>query len=406
MLLSFFAGAGFLDLGFEISGYRLSFVNEIDTEFLRSYRYARSRMAAAGLLAFDDDEEKYYPGNICELLQGEGRDLIDQRMREAKRSPLVGFIGGPPCPDFSIGGKNRGGQGHHGVLTEKYVSLICQQQPDFFVLENVKGLVSTKKHREFLEERKKELRLARFWLTQRVVNALAYGVPQNRERVVLIGLKPTLVRSLGVLSEADLELMYPWQRVAQYNATRVKRLRWPGREPFEEGIERYASGYPGIIRELTVQYWFDKNDVTTHDNSVQWFAPRRGVARFESVCEGDDSRKSFKRLHRWRYSPAACYGNNEVHLHPFRARRLNLAEALAIQSLPREFALPLDVTLTKAFKMVGNGVPFLLALGIARSLLDFLQGSFEEDDMTKLDKLHGSDPSRQLGLAPKPEDRQ
>ncbi len=43
----------------------------------------------------------------------------------------------------------------------------------------------------------------------------------------------------------------------------------------------------------------------------------------------------YKRLHRWRYSPTACYGNNEVHLHPYKPRRISVAEALAIQSLPQ-----------------------------------------------------------------------
>lgn len=47
-------------------------------------------------------------------------------------------------------------------------------------------------------------------------------------------------------------------------------------------------------------------------------------------------KKSYKRFHRWCYSPTACYGKNEVHLHLYRARRLSAAEALAIQSLPKK----------------------------------------------------------------------
>ncbi|MBE9201384.1 DNA cytosine methyltransferase [Nodularia sp. LEGE 06071] len=57
--------------------------------------------------------------------------------------------------------------------------------------------------------------------------------------------------------------------------------------------------------------------------------------RFTAIDEGDVSNKSFKRPHRWRYSPTACYGNNEVHLHPYQVRRISVAEALAIQSLPK-----------------------------------------------------------------------
>ena len=92
-----------------------------------------------------------------------------------------------------------------------------------------------------------------------------------------------------------------------------------------------------------------------------------------SIAEGDDSRKSYKRLHRWRYSPTVAYGNNEVHLHPYKARRLTVAEALALQSLPKEFSLPPEMSLTDKFKTTGNGVPFKLSSGIAKTIYDFLE---------------------------------
>ena len=88
--------------------------------------------------------------------------------------------------------------------------------------------------------------------------------------------------------------------------------------------------------------------------------------------QGESAGKSFKRLHRWRYSPTAAYGNNEVHLHPYLPRRISVAEALAIQSLPESFSLPSDLPLSAKFKMVGNGVPYLLALGIATELREWL----------------------------------
>lgn len=91
-----------------------------------------------------------------------------------------------------------------------------------------------------------------------------------------------------------------------------------------------------------------------------------------TVQEGDDSKKSYKRIHRWRYSPTVCYGNNEVHLHPYKERRLTVAEALSLQSLPKEFALPPEMSLTDKFKTTGNGVPFLLAQGIAKTIEDYL----------------------------------
>ncbi|XQK39965.1 DNA cytosine methyltransferase [Escherichia coli] len=112
-----------------------------------------------------------------------------------------------------------------------------------------------------------------------------------------------------------------------------------------------------------------------------YLRPELGLARFQSVEEGDDSKKSYKRLHRWRYSPTAAYGNNEVHLHPYKPRRITVAEALAIQSLPKNFELPGDMTLSNMFKTVGNGVPYIAALGIAQSILQHLGYSNEDNSI-------------------------
>src|SRR6202008_125108 len=97
--------------------------------------------------------------------------------------------------------------------------------------------------------------------------------------------------------------------------------------------------------ELTVEYWFRKNNVLAHPNGKHYFTPRAGLSKFLTIAEGDDLKKSYKRLHRWRYSPTAAYGNNEVHLHPYKARRISVAEALAIQSLPKEFVIPGNISL-------------------------------------------------------------
>ncbi|EMS7679204.1 DNA cytosine methyltransferase, partial [Vibrio vulnificus] len=93
----------------------------------------------------------------------------------------------------------------------------------------------------------------------------------------------------------------------------------------------------------------------------------------KTIQEGDDSKKSFKRLHRFRYSPTAAYGNNEVHLHPYKSRRLSAAEALAIQSLPKEFQLPPKMTLSDMFKTIGNGVPYLASEALAKTIRTYLE---------------------------------
>ncbi|WP_350343260.1 DNA cytosine methyltransferase [Proteinivorax tanatarense] len=362
-IFSFFSGSGFLDLGFETNGFEIVFVNEIDPEFMRAYQYSRQQ------IGMNPPVYGYDNGDINAFLNEETKrnELINNINAVKDSGELVGFIGGPPCPDFSVGGKNRGREGENGKLSLSYINLIIQRQPDFFLFENVKGLWKTKRHRQFYDELKIMLHNAGYKTTEKLVNALEFGVPQDRERILLFGVKSELLdnsRRGGTLVD------FPWQSRQIYTMEDINRYDWPEPQDFLEGGERPMPS--GIPRELTVQHWFETNHVNTHPNAKHYFTPRAGLPKMQRYQEGDSSKKSYKRLHRWRYSPTAAYGNNEVHLHPYYARRLSVAEVLAIQSLPENFVLPPDMSLTSMFKTIGNGVPYILSSGIARTINDYL----------------------------------
>ena len=147
-LFSFFSGSGFLDLGFEQASpnYHVMFANELSPSFARVYKYNRSKREEA------IDDSSFIIGSIDDFFveASKPRTILTNKLAEArKQNDFVGFVGGPPCPDFSVAGKQRGEHGVHGRLSQSYVNLIIEQQPDFFVFENVKGLVQTEKHREF-----------------------------------------------------------------------------------------------------------------------------------------------------------------------------------------------------------------------------------------------------------------
>jgi DNA (cytosine-5)-methyltransferase 1 len=163
---------------------------------------------------------------------------------------------------------------------------------------------------------------------------------------------------------------FPWKKHILYPQNQVFAYPWNQCEQFQE--DSLIPCPENIPQQLTVEYWFRKNHVLNHPNAKHYFQTRAGKIKFATIKEGDDSKKSFKRLHRWRYSPTACYGNNEVHLHPYKIRRISVAEALAIQSLPADFSLPENMSLTNMFKTVGNGVPYLAAKSLAQTILDFL----------------------------------
>ncbi|MEZ9785080.1 DNA cytosine methyltransferase [Vibrio breoganii] len=368
-IFSFFTGSGFLDLGFEKAGFQTAAVNEFHGPFLNAYKHSRK------VMSLPEPQFGHYHCSVEEFI-GDGEhveSLIEQVAQLQSEREMVGFIGGPPCPDFSVGGKNKGHKGENGRLSRTYIDAIIQHQPDFFLFENVKGLWRTKRHREFYEQLKSDLRDAGYILTDHLVNCIQYGAPQDRDRILMFGIKKEHVASQ--LDASSLEAMaipeelFAWEsRMLFRRDEALKVPAWPATAPFNEDV---ASVMPeGLVDSLTIEYWFEKNDVLNHPNTDAFFTPKSD--KFQLVEEGDTSKKSFKRLHRWRYSPTAAYGNNEVHLHPYKARRLSAAEALAIQSLPKEFELPAAMTLSDKFKTIGNGVPYLAAFGIAKTIKDFM----------------------------------
>ncbi|MCL2485896.1 MAG: DNA cytosine methyltransferase, partial [Endomicrobia bacterium] len=325
-IFSFFSGLGFLDLGFEKAGFKIAFVNEFEEEFLNAYRYARRHYS---------EYPKYGYSNldITNLLNDRIWKHNLSGFNKDRKKKIIGFIGGPPCQDFSVSGKNEGANGKRGVLTKVYVQLIIKRKPDFFVLENVKGLYKTKKHKLFYDTLKKKLEVAGYNLFDSVENALEYGVPQDRERLLLIGFRK---RKFNKISHFNLN------KHKKYKKEIIFQALWAEEDNFKEnGMSECPKD---IIADLTVEHWFQKNDVYNHANGTDCFNIR-SKNRFYTVKEGDTKRKSFKRLHRWRFSPTAAYGNNEVHLHPYKPRRLSVAEALAIQSLPKEFTLSPEISL-------------------------------------------------------------
>lgn len=356
-IFSFFSGVGFLDLGFENAGFSIDFVNEVNKTFLYSYKYARGDCSHKPLYGYSDKD-------IREYLKDEVWD--NQFSNYEKDKELIGFIGGPPCPDFSTAGKNRGEKGLNGQLTYTYVSLICKRLPDFFVLENVAGLYRTQKHRIFYERMKRKLYSAGYSLFDSIENALEYGVPQNRERLILVGFRR---------ARFGRNIKFQLGNNKKYKLSDINNIEWPGVTMFKEGSELLP--YDNRFIDLTVEYWFRVNNVQNHINGNDVFKVKN-LIRFLEIQEGDVTRKSFKRLHRWRYAPTAAFGNNEVHLHPYYARRISVAEALAIQSLPIGFKVPIDISLSSKFKMVGNGVPYLLSLGVARDISEFIKYFLQE----------------------------
>lgn len=371
VIFSFFSGVGILDLAFEKNGYEIVFVNEYKKCFIEAYKFSRKNLQI--------QEPRLGYSNKSAMIYTKGKNkkrLIRMIQEEKEKGNVVGFIGGPPCPDFSVGGKNRGVTGENGRLTKTYFDLIVRCKPDFFLFENVKGLVKTEKHKMFYNEMKMKVTHSGYVISDKVVNALSYGVPQFRERILMVGFGENIFRRKSIYNVDERNYFnFPWEKYKQFEIDKILRLNWPVAEEFEENSNR--DFIYDVPESLTVEYWFRRNHVMEHPNQNRVFSVKGGLDKMRRILEGDTKRKSFKRLHRWRYSPTAAYGNNEVHLHPYKVRRLSVAEAMAIQSLPENFILPNDISLTAMFKMIGNGVPYLMAECIAKTLKELVSQIYD-----------------------------
>ena len=361
-LLSFFSGGGFLDLGFEMAGFDIRWANEIEENYASIYH--------SGISAWRTGTEQHFAPIPHINLDNIEKLSKKQILREAfgSLSPsFFGVIGGPPCQDFTSSGRNEGFNGERGRHTQNYADLICELRPSFFLMENVPGL-HKKKHRKHFDRIVTQLETSQpgYVTSAKILSALELGIPQNRDRLFLLGFRKDLIRdNLALMSLlGNAHDWFDWPQPSFHDA---KNLNWPQTNPF--GDQNVACPV-GIPLGLTV-YNLLKDDAESLPNGKDAFMPYSD--KFYLIAEGDVSGKSFKRLHRYRYSPTVWYGNNEVHLHPWKPRRLTVREALRIQTVPDEYVMPSNSSLTDKFRVISNGVPTEMARQIAKAILKYIQ---------------------------------
>ena len=360
-VLSFFTGGGFFDLGFKQAGFRICWTNELCPSFIRLYEHGMSSWCT--LTGNKTETRITNTESICDLWPR----LVLEEAFGGRPSGEFGVIGGPPCPDFSNGGTHAGGNGSNGTLTSEFVDMICGLLPSFFIIENVAGLYRFRKHRTFLNRKVSQLREHGYAVDYKILNALELGVPQNRERLFVVGFKRSMAqRAIRRKLNATETGWFSWPTIEAYAGARA--LSWPETSPFGQKPDKPTevpfelSVYPALL---------GNGDPEKIANGREFF--NAYSRKFKEVREGDVARKSFKRLHRYRFSPTAWYGNQEVHLHPWKARRLSVREALRIQTVPDEYILPDGESLSAKFKMICNGVPCVMAFHLAKSVKTFLK---------------------------------
>lgn len=363
-LISFFTGGGFLDLGFEQAGFDIRWTNEHNAVFASIYSHGMTTWRRS-----TNPHARKAKISSTESIAALHPDDVLAQAFSCIRPELFGVIGGPPCTDFSNGGRHEGHDGHAGRMTSVYVSMLRRLQPSFFLLENVPNLASHPRHKAIFEKLLASLDKAGFSVIIKTLNALEYGVPQERRRLFVIGFSREVLRSWfpdAAHPKRMLQMHFQWPEKTHPDAK--TKYVWPTTSAF--------GGTPAQPADLPLdlcawQAVCQLPNPETLVNGREFFAPYS--AKFSEIKEGDVSGKSFKRLHRYRYSPTAWYGNNEVHMHPFRERRLSVRESLRLQTVPDCYEMPTDAPLSAKFKVIGNGVPCRLANAIANQLKSFVE---------------------------------
>lgn len=169
---SFFSGGGGLDIGFHRAGFNIVFANDVQSLFCETLKANKGKYFSQELQVSDKDirliEAIELPQNI---------DLV---------------IGGPPCQTFSASGRRAGGAAgrldKRGNLFEAYCRLISEIKPKAFLFENVRGILGTHKGKDW-EEIVKAFSSIGYKVSHRILDACDYGVPQQRERLFLVGHK-------------------------------------------------------------------------------------------------------------------------------------------------------------------------------------------------------------------------
>jgi len=341
--IDLFSGAGGLSLGAQNAGFEIVVAVEKDKE--------------AGL-TFKKNHQN------STVISDDIRN-IDTQILNIK--PFIIF-GGPPCQGFSTSNtQTRNLDNKNNFLFEEFVRFVRELSPEWFLFENVEGIVSfnkgaTKKH---IEQCFKDLG---YIVSSKVVCASDYGVPQNRNRFIMVGNKlgidfefPKAQKKKISVAEAisDLPDLGNGQQLETGNyknngSTYAKKMRKGSKNPLqnyvskneEYVIERYSyigqgQNWRAIPQHLMLNY---KNTDNCHS----------GI---------------YKRLDPDRPSVVISNYRKNMLIHPFQNRGLSVREAARLQSFPDTFVF--EGSIMKIQQQIGNAVPPLMAEVIFKKILSY-----------------------------------
>lgn len=339
--LSFFTGAGGLDIGMAESGIHPVLVSEIDSSARRSIA---ANYPEAGLVG---DMTKLTPKDVYEYANLPEGTTIDY------------MFGGPPCQAFSTAGKRRGYHDARGDVFIKYLELIGQLKPRYAVIENVRGLLSTpaifgeKDHGlkgGVLLYALRRLRHFGYAVSFNLYNAANFGAPEKRERLIII----------AKLGSKKVDYLVP----TNDEKGRFGLPKWKSFGEAVTGIKgKHYIEYPAK-RAKYLKYIPEGGNWRSMPLSIQ----KEAMGKSWSLPGGKTG--FFRRLSRNEPSPTLVTHPTMPAtdlIHPLEDRPLSIEEYRRIQGFPDNWRI--EGTLLEQYKQIGNAVPIPLAKAIGDRII-------------------------------------
>ncbi len=349
-VIALFSGCGGLDLSFGRAGFNVVWANEYDKDIWQTYE----------------------SNHIDTVL-----DRRDIRKISSEEIPdCLGIIGGPPCQSWSEGGTQKGIDDARGQLFLEYIRILKDKQPQFFLAENVSGMMH-KKHQQAFGNIIAALEEAGYVVSFALLNAKDYNVPQERKRVIFIGYHIDLNKRFDFnLLQKSLHIPTLKDAIWDLRESAISALptcKTNGDNCLVSGHEYMTGGFSSIYMSRNRVHNWNEPSFTIQAGGRH--APIHPQAN-KMICVGKDE---------WMFDPNS----------PAPYRRLSVRECARIQTFPDSFNFHYN-NLANGYKMIGNAVPVNLGYALAKAIKLQLSAS---ENMGSRVSLSESKNSHQLSLS-------
>lgn len=346
-LISLFSGCGGMDTGFKKAGFNIVYAND-----------------------FDSDAQAVYSLNLGKI---DKRDILTVSEDEIPDGDIL--TAGFPCQPFSNAGSRKGVHDSRGMLYKECLRIIECKMPKVIVFENVKGLLSTKyidgrNLSDVIVEDLSTMNGIGYNVVYKLINASDYGVPQNRQRVLFVGVRKDLAKTFTFPQKQkkdNLTLRY----ILDVPADVENNVDWPFSPQALEMINYINEG--GSWKDVPYEH----------------LAPR--FQRIRDDMKKYHSPNFYRRFSRDEICgtiTASAQPENCGIIHPTENRRYTVREVARIQTFPDDFKFITDTpkNITAMYKVIGNAVPVTLAYNIAKAIMEQVFSQSYNDNFKEVEE--------------------